>query len=97
MDSDQPPLFKIGQVIRIRKFNPKTHTRAPRYIRGCTGKVRAHYGAHVFPDEHAKNARKIPAHLYSVRFDSKELWGQSDGKQGDTVLVDVFEPYLRNR
>lgn len=103
MDCDSAPGFAVGDEVRVKNFNPQSHTRAPRYIRGRKGIIAAYYGAHIFPDQHSVSGRKIPAHLYSMRFEFDELWGGSgvyeqgsDAGEVDklAVYVDVFEPYI---
>ncbi len=89
------PLFQAGQPVRVRNFHPKSHTRAPRYVRSRSGRVLAHYGAHIFPDLHSARGEKRPAHLYSVRFEAGELWGEQDAEGRSAVYVDLFEPYLQ--
>lgn len=92
---DSSPQFQVSDNVQVRKFNPETHTRAPRYIRGCQGVVAAHHGAHIFPDRHAADGVKQPVHLYSVKFEAVELWGPDDGDLQSVVYVDVFESYLQ--
>ena len=97
MATDNPPDYQPGDWVRIRRFNPKSHIRAPRYIHGCRGRIHAYYGAHILPDEHAASGKKVPAHLYSVAFAAEELWGEADCEPGTPVFVDVFEPYIAGR
>ena len=87
------PLFVDGGRVRVREaVLEKIHTRAPHYTRGRVGVVVNHHGAHIFPDRHAADGKKQPAHLYGVRFEAKELWGEGAGQLA--VYVDLFEPYL---
>ena len=89
---DAPPRFAVGDRVRAINRHPSGHTREPRYVRGRTGVVHEHYGAHVFPDLSALGRRE-GRHLYSVRFEAGELWGQSAGR-GGAVYVDLWEDYL---
>ena len=95
ISTDTKPKFKVGDAIRVRNFNPSGHTRAPRYIRGHGGTVQHYHGAHIFPDAHAESGKKVPAHLYSVRFEASDIWGP-EGDKRSAVFVDVFEPYLES-
>lgn len=90
--ANQQAKFKIGQTVRVRRNTPATHTRVPRYIRGCRGEIVRQHGCHVFPDSHACGGGEDPRWLYNVRFDARELWG--DQAQLSTVHVDCWEPYL---
>ncbi len=94
MKTDRNPKFQAGQTILVRNFNPRSHTRAPRYIRGCQGVVVKHHGAHIFADQHAKTGEKIPMHLYCVRFEAEEVWGTEDSESRVALHLDLFESYL---
>jgi nitrile hydratase subunit beta len=89
---DAPPRFAIGDRVRARNRHPSGHTREPRYVRGRTGVIHEHYGAHVFPDLSAEGERE-GRHLYSVRFEAAELWGEAAAPTG-AVYVDLWEDYL---
>ncbi len=92
-DVDTLPRFVLGQTVRARNLHPSGHTRLPRYVRGRTGVVVLHHGAHVFPDSNAHFRGEQPQQLYSVRFTARELWGP-DASARDTVTVDLWESYL---
>jgi nitrile hydratase len=85
--------FKPGDRIRARNLNPAGHTRLPRYARSHAGVVRQDHGAHVFPDTNAHFQGEHPQHLYSVRFEARELWGE-DASPKDAVYLDLWESYL---
>lgn len=88
-----PPRLQAGDRVRALNLNPTGHIRLPRYVRGRTGVIEAHRGAHVFPDTHAHGGGEDPRHLYGVRFTARELWGP-DASPRDSVLLDLWEPYL---
>jgi len=85
--------FKIGDRVRTKNIHPKTHTRLPRYVRGHVGIVERIHGTHVFPDTAAVDQGENPQWLYTVVFDSRELWGD-DADPTLNVSIDAFEPYL---
>ena len=87
------PNFRVGQRVRAKNINPTTHTRLPRYARGRTGVVSRDYGIYVFPDANASGQGEKPQHLYSVRFEARELWGQQ-AKPKDSVCIDMWDDYL---
>ena len=95
LPSESGPVFDLGDRVMVENFHPKSHTRAPRYIRGRRGLVVGYHGAHVFPDTSASSGEKVPAHLYNVRFEPGELWGEQAADNSSSVFVDVFEPYLK--
>jgi nitrile hydratase len=92
MPADTPPRFQPGDRVRARNQHPTDHTREPRYVRGRVGVIHEHHGAHVFPDLSAKGV-SVGRHLYCVRFDASELWGEH-ANGNSTVYVDLWEDYL---
>jgi nitrile hydratase subunit beta len=88
-----PAKFKPGDRVRAKNIHPKTHTRLPRYVRGHVGVVELNLGCSVYPDTAANEAGENPQWLYTVVFDSAELWGP-DADPTVKVSVDAFEPYL---
>lgn len=91
--ADEPARFSTGDRVRAKVMNPRTHTRLPRYARGRTGTVMQVHGVHVFPDAHAHGRGEDPHWLYSVSFAAEDLWGR-DGRPGDEIMIDLWEPYL---
>lgn len=89
---DTPPAFAVGERVRARDFSPPGHTRLPRYLRGHTGVVDMIQPAAVLPDTRAHFLGENPQHVYSVRFDSQELWGE--GAEPFSVTAELFESYL---
>jgi nitrile hydratase len=92
MATDAAPRFGIGARVRALNRHPPGHTREPRYVRGRAGVIHAHHGTHVLPDLSAEGVR-VGRHLYTVRFDAAELWGDS-ADRNSTVYVDLWEDYL---
>lgn len=85
--------FKPGDRVRAKNIHPATHTRLPRYVRGHVGVVERDHGCHVFPDSAALDAGENPQWLYTVVFESRELWGP-DADPALKSSIDAFEPYL---
>jgi nitrile hydratase beta subunit len=92
-ESSQPPRFRPGQSVRARNLNPVGHTRLPRYARGKAGTIGRLQGVFVFPDTNAHFRGEYPQHVYSVRFEARELWGERATAR-DAVYVDLWEGYL---
>jgi nitrile hydratase len=85
--------FRPGQRVRGRTIHPVGHTRLPRYVRGRLGTVDKDHGVFVFPDTNALFLGEQPQHVYSVRFDARELWGEQAAAK-DSVYVDLWDDYL---
>jgi nitrile hydratase len=100
MDGSAERLFQVGDKVRVIDEQLVTHTRAPRYAHGHVGVVEAYHGLHVFADAHAlrpdEGGGRRGEPLYSVRFTALELWG-NDANPGDSVLIDLWQPYLESR
>lgn len=90
---DAVPSFLVGDEVVTTRRSPKGHTRIPRYARGRRGRIVLHHGAHVFPDANAHGLGECPEHLYTVRFEATELWGE-DADGAGAVHVDLWESYL---
>ncbi len=86
------PAFKVGDQVRSLVFTQRHHTRLPGYVRGKPGRIHAHHGAHILPDESAKG-NEVAQHLYSVVFEAKDLWPEAGSKR-DRVYLDLWESYL---
>jgi nitrile hydratase beta subunit len=85
--------FRVGQRVRARNMNPTGHTRLPRYARGKVGTVDRDHGVFVFPDTNAHFLGEKAQHVYSVRFDARELWGEQASRR-DSVYLDMWDDYL---
>jgi nitrile hydratase len=94
-DVDRPALFRDGQQVRTRNHQPAGHTRLPAYARCKRGTIVHRHAAMVYPDDHAHGRGENPQHVYTVRFDGRELWGDA-AEPGTAVLLDLFEPYLES-
>ena len=90
---DVQPRFTVGQAVIARNMHPVGHTRLPRYVRGRRGVVERDHGVFIFPDSHAAGEGARPQHVYSVRFDARELWGATASPR-DRVYVDLWDDYL---
>jgi nitrile hydratase len=90
---DAEPLFKAGDRVRTKNFNPTGHTRLPRYARGRTGLVEAVRDGFVFPDANAHGRGEQPQFVYTVVFDASEIWGEG-ADPTLTISIDAWESYL---
>ena len=94
---EDSPKFLVGQRVKTRradnKFISGGHTRLPKYVERCEGKIEICHGAHVFPDTHAHDLGEQPENLYTVSFLASELW-ESPENPSDTLCVDIWESYM---
>ena len=87
------PRFKPGDAVVTRNWQPAGHTRLPGYARGHRGRINAIHGVFILPDAHAHGRGRCPEPLYSVRFESGELWGDT-AEPKECVYIDLWESYL---
>lgn len=88
--------FAVGDRVRVRRMRPHGHHRCPRYVRGAVGVVERIPGAeHQPPTEPGGDVGQFEA-VYTVQFDSSELWGdqRGEGEPPFDLLVDLWESYL---
>jgi nitrile hydratase subunit beta len=90
-DITDVPKFQAGGIVRVRNLHSAGHTRIPGYLRGHTGEIVSHQGAHVFPDSNAHGKGENPQHLYCVRFKSADVFATNSP---DTIHADMWEPYI---
>ncbi len=89
---DAAPAFSVGERVRAKNMSPPGHTRLPRYVRGHSGVVESVQPASVLPDTNAHFAGENPQHVYTVEFDSHELWGAD--AEPFNLTIEMFESYL---
>lgn len=89
---DTAPVFAAGERVRAKNISPAGHTRLAGYVRGHTGVVVLIQPAAVLPDTNAHFQGENPQHVYTVEFESHELWGAA--AEPFAVTVELFESYL---
>ena len=90
---DIQPAFDIGDAVTARNMHPVGHTRLPRYVRGRRGVVTQFHGIQDIDDTMPPGVEARPQPLYSVRFEARELWGES-AERNCAVYLDMWESYL---
>lgn len=91
----KPARFAIGARVRTRAGRVDHHTRLPRYASGRVGTIERVHGTHVFADTNAQGLGEQPQWLYTVAFDSRELWGEQ-AQPGLIVSIDAWDDYLES-
>jgi nitrile hydratase beta subunit len=92
-DVDIAPRFGAGDAVRARNIHPSGHTRLPRYAREHRGVVEGGRGVFIFPDANAAGLGHQPQHLYTVRFEGRELWGPN-AEPNTAVYLDLWDAHL---
>ena len=89
------PQFRSGARVRVKALHPPGHCRTPYYVRGRFGMVLGMADEQPNPEELAYGRSGLPRlPVYRVRFSRAELWPDEAGRQDDSVVVDLFEPWL---
>jgi nitrile hydratase len=88
-----PPRFALGDRVVTRTIHPAGHTRLPRYARGKRGVIASVKGPYLLPDTNAHRISRDWQPVYAVRFDARELWGET-GSPNTAVCLDLWESYL---
>jgi nitrile hydratase subunit beta len=88
-----PRRFAVGDEVIARNLHPRGHTRLPRYVRGRRGRIIGVHPAAVFPDTDAHGMGENPQAIYTVSFDSQELWGDF-AEPNFKVQLGLWENYL---
>lgn len=87
------PAFEPGDEVIVKNIHPEGHTRCPDYARRARGVVDEVRGTFVLPDSHAHHEGENPEPVYSIRFDSDELW-DGNAEENETIYIDLWESYL---
>ncbi len=91
---DVAPRFKVGDAIVTRNINPLGHTRLPRYIRDKKGVVEHDHGVFHLPDARVIGAGDQAQHMYTVRFDAREVWGD-EAPANDSLRITLWDDYMK--
>lgn len=87
--------FAVGDTIRVRAAYPPGHVRTPYFVRGRRGVVERIAGTFEDPEVLAYGRPDAVARpLYRVRFNQAELFAEAAETASDSVVVDLFEPWL---
>lgn len=89
---DAPQKFAAGQRVRAKVMAAPGHTRLQKYTQGHVGTVAIVEPAQVLPDTHAHFISENAQWVYTVSFESRELFG-TDSEQF-TLNTDLYEDYL---
>lgn len=89
------PRFVPGDRVAVLRSDAPGHIRTPYYVRGHVGVVERVCGAFANPEELAYGRPGLPARpLYRVRFPLRQIWAGYDGAPGDSVEIEILEPWL---
>ncbi|CDM97575.1 MULTISPECIES: nitrile hydratase subunit beta [Limnospira] len=88
------PKFAVGDAVMVKDMPLAEHTRLPGHLRGKPGIIDLVYeGCYAyFPGPSDGLGPAQPS--YSVRFDPKDIWGETLAEPGSTFYADLFEIYL---
>jgi hypothetical protein len=82
----EPPL-SVGNRVTVQELTKAEYKRPPLYAIGANGTVDSVRGTYERP------AETTESRLYSVRFESDEIWGE-DAESNASVYVDLWQECL---
>ena len=91
---DVEPKFAAGQRVRAKVQSAPGHTRLQKYTQGHVGTVAIVERPQILPDTHAHFLGENPQWVYTVSFDSTELFGANAEKFA--LNTDLYEDYLED-
>eukprot|EP00929_Paragymnodinium_shiwhaense_P028605 TRINITY_DN16557_c0_g1_i1.p1 TRINITY_DN16557_c0_g1~~TRINITY_DN16557_c0_g1_i1.p1 ORF type:complete len:486 (-),score=68.20 TRINITY_DN16557_c0_g1_i1:360-1817(-) len=99
-DANSEGAFQVGDEVQVLEEHllsrwRKPHLRTPGYIFGGRGTVERCCGPFHDPEFLAFRGSVRHQHLYRVRFSQKEVWPEYDGPAHDTVVVEIYESWLK--
>ena len=89
---DAPQRFRVGQQVRAKVMQAPGHTRLQKYTQGHVGVVAIVEPAQILPDTHAHFIAENAQWVYTVSFDSKELFGPA--AEWFYLNTDLYEDYM---
>lgn len=90
---DHKPLAPETPV-KIKRLMPPGHVRAPAYLRGKTGTIERAIAPFKNPEKLAYALEAEPQMLYRVRFEMRELWGDSAENDSDVVEAEIYAHWI---
>ena len=96
MSAETTPAFAPGDLVRIVDLAKPGHVRTPFYVREKTGAIERYCGVFENPEERGYGRiglDRIP--LYRVQFNQRDLWPDYDGTDHDTLVLEIFEHWLK--
>lgn len=86
--------FALGDRVRIADRTPPVHHRVPSYAKGHSGRIVRVCGEHGLPEAYIRGDGRPFQRLYRVRLEQSGLWPDYAGAPGDTLDIEIFEPWL---
>lgn len=87
--------FAPGDMVRVLDLGKPGHVRIPYYVREKTGRVEQYCGIYLNPEDLAVGRTSGPAvHLYRVSFDQNALWPEDACRDGDKLVIEIYEHWL---
>lgn len=88
--------FALGERVRIVDLDKPGHVRTPTYVRGKVGVIDTCCGNFENPENRAYGRvgrERIP--LYRVRLSQRDLWPDYQGSDKDSLVLEIYQHWLR--
>jgi nitrile hydratase len=96
MPAEANAAYAPGDRVRILDLDKGGHVRTPMYARNKVGVIDHYCGRFENPEERAYGRvgrARIP--LYRVRLAQRDLWPDYAGAAGDTLVLEIYDHWLR--
>jgi hypothetical protein len=89
------PRFQPGDRVRVDDRAQPGHVRTPHYVRGKEGTIERIVGSFPNPEQLAYGLPGLPYKvLYRVNFRQGDLWNDYEGKEDDSLEIEIYEHWL---
>jgi nitrile hydratase len=96
MSDDPASNFALGDRVRIVDLRKPGHVRTPSYVREKVGVIDRCCGNFENPENRAYGRvgrERVP--LYRVRFLQRDLWPDYAGSEQDSLVLEIYQHWLR--
>jgi len=96
MQSSSGNRYALGDKVQIVDLMKAGHVRTPAYVRGKYGTIDHDCGNFENPEERAYGrVGRPPIPLYRVRIMQKHIWEDYEGPEGDSLVLEIYDHWLR--
>ena len=96
MPPDRGRGYLVGDRVQVLDLGKAGHVRTPQYVRGRIGTIDHCCGAFENPENRAygRVGRERIA-LYRVRLKQRDLWPDYEGGEQDSLVLEIYDHWLR--
>jgi nitrile hydratase subunit beta len=93
---EKTPRFRQGDAVYVADPLAADHSRLPGFLRNKRGIVTEVYpGAFEYFVSTGPDGLEGPQHVYCVRFEAADIWGEEKSEPNTVIYADLFDAYLK--